>query len=269
VSPTDALSIIPTGSLDEPKGIAVDSSDDVYVADSAACEIEKISANGSTRSVIAGSGSCAKEVPGPALSSPLDYPQGVALGPDGSLFVADTDNCTVDEITPGGTLSVVAGIPGTCGPTVLGAATSSPLDYPDGVTVDSAGNVYIADTENDQIDKVTPSGILSVAVGDGEEGEPVAKPPTEIGLDEPEDVAIDASGDLYIADSGNRCVERVTPAGNVEVLGGSPGHTGLPSPGPAQLSLMEYPSGVAVNAAGTELVIGDEDNDDVEEITGF
>jgi sugar lactone lactonase YvrE len=228
------LSILASGHFDSPEGVAVDSAGNVYVADTFDCEIDELSASGASLAIIAGSGACGEPVNGPALHSPLDDPGAVAVDSAGNVYVADTQNCTVEEIS-GGMLKVIAGTPGTCGATVPGPATSSPLNYPSGVAVDASGNVYIADTANDEIDKVTPAGSLSSVVGGGSVGngqafEPVAKPATESGLDEPDGVAVDASGNLYIGDSGNCYVERVTPAGAIEVIAGS-GANGLPTPG--------------------------------------
>jgi sugar lactone lactonase YvrE len=110
-----------------------------------------------------------------------------------------------------GILAVFAGT-GTAGvPTPGGAATNSNLDSPEGVAVDGAGNVYIADTFNNQIEKVTPAGSLSVIAGTGTAGSPIAGPATNSDFGFPTGVAVDGAGNVYIADRGNNEIEKVTP----------------------------------------------------------
>ncbi len=268
LTPSGTLSIVATGQFDDPEQLAVDSSDNLYVANEYDCEIDKIPAGGGGVEIIAGTGSCKQAVNGPALASPLDYPEGVAVDSSGNVYVADTDDCEIDKLTAG-TLSIIAG-DGTCGRATAGPALSSGLDDPEGVAVDSSGDVYIADTDNDEIDEVTPSGTLSIiAGGPNNEDEPVATPAPYSGLDDPEGIAVDAAGNIYVANTDDDYVERITPAGAVSVLAGNGGDDFPPSNGPALGSSLDEPEGVAVNPAGTELVIADTDNDDVEEVAGF
>ena len=110
-------------------------------------------------------------------------------------------------------LCVVAG-------TTPGRATSSELDRPYGVAVDAAGNLYIADSGRDVVERVTPSGRLSVVAGDGRVGKPTPGRATSSELEGPSGLAVDSSGNLYIADNGNNMVEKVTPSGTLSVAAG-------------------------------------------------
>jgi sugar lactone lactonase YvrE len=203
--------------------------------------------------------------PGPATKSKLSDPSGVAVDRAGNLYIADPQNQVIEKVTPSGVLSVVAGVVGQSGAPAPGAATSSDLDDPVGVAVDGAGNLYVADYDNADVEKVTPAGTLSVVAGDGQSGTPTPGPATSSGLSGPVAVAVDNSGTLYIADGGadggnnaNDVVEKVTPAGVLSIVAGEPGQSGAPSPGPAASSELGGPVGVAVDAAGN-LYIADND----------
>jgi hypothetical protein len=115
----------------------------------------------------------------------------------------------VAEVTPGGVLSIVAGN-GSAGAPTPGAATSSALAFPSGVAVDAIGNLYIADTDNNVVEKVTPGGVLTVVAGTGSASVPNPGPATSSGLAAPQGVAVDTAGNVYIADTRNSVVEKLS-----------------------------------------------------------
>jgi sugar lactone lactonase YvrE len=190
----------------------------------------------------------------------------VAVDSSGNLIIADSQNSVIEKVTPSGTLSIIAGTPGSPGAPIPGPATSSPLDAPTGVAVDSAGNLYIADEGNNQIYKVTPSGTLSIIAGTGSSGTPTPGPATNSQFYSPADVAVDSVGNLYIADQGNNLIEKVTPSGTLSIIAGTPGSSGTPTPGPATSSPLNNPLGVAVDSSGN-LYIADQSNNVIEEVT--
>ena len=115
--------------------------------------------------MVAGNGKEDLPTPGPAIKSGIHAPSGVAVDTHGDLFISDLENCVVDEVTPAGTLSVVAGVAGKRGPPTPGPATSSEFDSPGGLAVDDHGDLFIAAYGNKVVDEVTPAGTLSVVAG--------------------------------------------------------------------------------------------------------
>jgi streptogramin lyase len=242
--------------------VAVDAAGNLYIADTQNDMVEKVTPSGRL-SVVAGNGDWGAPSPGPATSSDLKGPSGVAVDATGDLYIADTWNSVVEKVTPSGTLSVVGRTRHFGAPTP-GPATSSDLNEPSGVAVDSAGNLYIGDYANNVVEKVTPSGTLSVVAGTGRPGAPTPGPATSSDLWFPSGLAVDAAGDLYIADYANNVVEKVTPSGTLLVVAGT-GDRGAPTPGPATSSELDGPGGVAVDSAGN-LYIADSRNNVVDEV---
>ncbi len=158
-----------------------------------------------------------------------------------------------------------AGVAGVQGSPTPGPATSSDLNYPQSVTVDSSGDLYIVDPGVNQIEKVTPSGTLSIVAGNGQQGSPTPGPATSSKLSNPQQVALDSSGDLYIADDNNNEVEKVTPSGTLSVIAGT-GTGGVPTPGPATSSELSNPTGVAVDSNGN-VYICEGGNDEIDKVT--
>ncbi len=248
--------------LNSPGGVAVDSSGNVYIADSGNNRIEKVTPQGRL-SFFAGTGTAGAPTAGTATSSNLNFPRGVVVDSFGNVFIADYFNYRVEKVTPQGTLSFFAGT-GTSGTPTAGPATSSKL-IPSGVAVDSFGNVYIADSGNNRIDKVTPSGTLSIIAGTGTAGAPTAGPATSSNLKGPRGVAVDSFGNVFIADFNNQRIEKVTPQGTLSFFAGT-GVLGAPTEGTATSSNLDRPSGVAVDSFGN-VYIADYGNMRVEKVS--
>ena len=245
-----------SSNLNNPFGVAVDASGDIFISDSSNNVIEKVTPDG-TLSIVAGTGQLGTPVPGPATSSNLFTPQGIAVDTSGNLYIADHYNQVIEKVTPDGTLSIVAGT-GQRGTPVPGPATSSNLHDPEGLAVDAAGNLFIADSGNQMIEKVTPDGTLSIIAGSGDFDAPTPGPATSSGFKYPYGVAPDSSGNVYIADFINDVVEKVTPDGTMTVVAGT-GRVGATTPGPATSSDLYLPIDVAVSPSGT-LYISDYNN---------
>ena len=221
-------------------------------------------ASGGTLSIVAGTGAAGPSTLGQATSSQLAHPVGVAVDAAGNLFIADQENNRVERVSTSGVLSFVAGT-GSPGAPTPGAALSSSLHNPQGVAVDPAGDVYIADTFNNVIEKVTPSGVLSIVAGTGSAGAPTPGPATSSALSSPSDVAVDSAGNVYIADSGSYDVLRVAPSGTLSIVAGT-GSWGTPVPGPASSSALGHPAALAVDSSG-DLYIADSGEHMIEQIT--
>ena len=198
-----------------------------------------------------------------ATSAGLNQPGATAVDSLGNVYVADSGNNLIGKVAPDGTFSVVAG-GGVTSPLSATVATDALLNAPRGVAVDSAGNVYIADTGNNLIEKVAPDGTFSVVAGGGVTSPSSATVATDALLNAPRGVAVDSAGNVYIADSGNNLIEKVAPDGTFSVVAGG----GVTSPldsGLATQMQLSNPGGVAVDASGN-LYIADTGNGLIEEV---
>ncbi len=240
--------------LDAPQGVAEDAAGDLYIADTANSEIEKVTPAG-TLSVLAGTGTPGPPTPGPATRSELSAPSGVAVDLAGNVFVADTGNAEVEEITPAGQLSVIAGT-GSAGAIVPGQATASPLGAPTGVAVDGQSNLYVADATDAEVLEISSGGTLSVLAGTGTPGQPTPGPATASPLERPTGVAVDASGNVYLADPGAGAVLRVA-GGTLAAVAGA---------GTASSAVVRQPAGVAVDGAG-DVFIADPGRSRIDELS--
>jgi sugar lactone lactonase YvrE len=248
-----------SASLANPEGVAVDAAGNVYIADSINAVIRKVTAATGLISTIAGTA----DTPGysgdggPATSATLNSPTGIALDGAGNLYIADQGNNVIREVNVvTGVISTVAGGGNpTAGLGDGGPATAANLYGPNDVAVDALGNLYIADSYHGRIRKVTASNgvIITLAgggVGGGSDGLGDGSWAITSILDNPTGVAVDASGNVYIADSGNFMVRQINTAGMINVVAGdgNPGFSG--DLGPATSAELENPASVQVDAGG-------------------
>jgi hypothetical protein len=198
-----------------------------------------------------------------------NQPGATAVDSDGNVYVADTGNNLIGKVAPDGTFSVVAG-GGATSPLSATVATDALLNAPRGVAVDSAGNVYIADSGNNLVEKVAPDGTFSVVAGGGATSPLESGLATQMQLSNPGGVAVDASGNLYIADTGNGLIEEVDAVtGNLYVLAG--GGTMTPQESQAATTWEDHfglglsiqlnaPEGIAVDSSGIVYIAATGDN---------
>ncbi|RZB33837.1 MAG: hypothetical protein SRB2_03673 [Desulfobacteraceae bacterium Eth-SRB2] len=240
--------------------IAVDAVGNLYIADAYNSCIRKVDTSGIIATV-AGTGTWGYSGDGgPATQAQLDFPYDVAVDAAGNLYIADRGNDCIRRVDVNGIITTVAGK----GPNYIGdggPATQGQLYMPDGVAVDAWGNFYIADTWHHRIRKVDTSGIITTVAGNGIAGySGDGGPATEARIWSPRDVAVDATGNLYIADDeSNQCIRKVDTSGIITTVTGNgyPGYSG--DGGPASEAQLNYPQSVAVDAAGN-LYIADADN---------
>jgi trimeric autotransporter adhesin len=235
--------------MNSPHGVAADTAGNYYIADSGNNVVRKVSASG-TITTLAGNGTAGFAGDGSAATgAQLSGPQGVAVDSAGNVYIADTGNSRVREVS-GGTITTVAGsgTPGFGGDG--GAATSAKLYSPVGLAFDAKGNLYIADTNNSAIRKVA-NGTISTVAGNGLQGYSGDGGPALIAqLNDPEGVAVDAAGNLYITDTLNYVIRMVSPNGNIATIAGNgvAGYSG--DGGPANQAQLSYPAGIAVDSGG-------------------
>jgi sugar lactone lactonase YvrE len=242
-----------------PYGSAVDSNGNIYIADPINYVVWKVSSSTGTASVVAGTlGTPGYPTTGvPATQSSLLYPLRVVVDAAGNLFVADPEIALVLKISSDtGVLSVYAG----GGPNIRpygdgGLATSAGLSSPDGLALDSAGNLYIADTYHRSVRMVSAkTGIITTVAGNyapsGSSSLGDGSPATSVYLSQPFDVAIDMNGNLYIADAGQVRVRMVSSAtGLISTVAGN-GLRGNSGDGGTATSARIYPESLAVDGGG-------------------
>jgi sugar lactone lactonase YvrE len=248
-----------------PMGVAVDSNGNVFVADSRNNLVRKISANGMV-STIAGSG---KEgsTDGKASTASFFFPIAVATGPDGSVYIADTHNSLIRKISPAGIVSTIAG--------QLTAATKEHpdslqrLDNPSGITVGKDGVVYFTDWERNLVRKISPDGKMSIIAGSIDPGSKDGRGKSA-SFNLPEGIAVDDKGNLYIADTYNNMIRKITPDGLVTTLAGKPAlrgkHNAGSKDGKGPAASFSKPCGIAVDRQGN-VYVADVGNNKIRRVT--
>jgi sugar lactone lactonase YvrE len=234
-----------------PEGVAADASGNVYIADTGQSRIFKVNPVG-TISYFVGDGTNGAPVAGAALSSALGYPKYLATNASGDLYIGDSNFKEVLEVTPGGQLSIIAGN-GTSGSLTAGTATSQSVE-PQALAVDSSGNIYVFDSAHAEVVKVTTGGALTIIAGDGVAGAPtVGAAATSTDLDQSvSGLAVDGSGNVYIADGTDQAIYRVSSVNHtVSVFAGIPGSAGAPTTGPATSSTLYGPLALAIDPSGS------------------
>jgi sugar lactone lactonase YvrE len=254
-----------------PFGTAVDSSGNVFIADTVNHRVREIAKATGNIVTVAGNGSPFYNGDNmPATSAAVGYPHGVAVDGNGNLFIADSYNNRIREVVKAtGNIITVAGT-GTAGSSGdNGPATSATLNYPWSVAVDGTGNLFIADTQNNRVREVVKAtgNIITVAgtgtAGYGGDNGPAAAAP----LNQPTGVATDAAGDVFIADSRNYRVREVVQAtGNIVTVAGTGGVGSSGDGGPATVATLNTPSAVALDPAGN-VFIADSNGERVREVT--
>jgi hypothetical protein len=252
--------------LSRPFGVASDSAGNLYIADTFNSRIRKVTPSG-TITTFAGTGVAGSSGDGgAAASAKINNPQTLAFDAAGNLYIADPPTNKVRKITPAGIISTYAGtgVAGHSGDS--GAATSAQLNYPAGVAVDASGNVYIAEANNEDIRKVTPSGTITTIAGNGTRGYAGdGGLATSAEFQQPGGLAVDSLGNVYVADQSNNRIRRITPVGTISTVAGN-GNTGSTGDGGAATSAeLNAPLGVALDNAGN-LYIADLSNSRVRKV---
>ena len=254
--------------LADPQGVALDSSGNLFIADTLNHRVIRVTSGGAA-GVVAGIGSPGYSGDGGlATSAQFNQPVGVAVASDGTVYVADRNNHVIRKFLVGGTIATVAGN-GTSGWSGdNGPAAAAQLAAPSGVALDSSGNLYIADTNNNRIRMVTAANhTIATIAGTGSGGfSGDGGPAAAANLFFPAGIAVDAGNNIYFSDSGNNRIRRFTAGGDIVTVAGGGVCCGLGDGGPATAANLSSPAGVAVDSSGN-IYIGDSGNQRVRAVT--
>jgi hypothetical protein len=249
-----------TGTLalfDSPEGIASDglSLPSLYVADTANHAVRRVTLAGNTTTV-AGNSPQAGSADGTGDASRFRAPAGIAVIGD-EVFVADTDNHTIRKIDSAGVVTTIAGVAGFPG------STDSPprFRFPAGITA-LGGDLYVSDSGNNTIRKVTTAGVTTTIAGTAGSSGASDGSGTAALFSNPQGI-VELGGDLYVADSGNNTIRKVTTGGTVTTVAGSAGNPGS-ADGIAMVARFRSPLGIAV--FGTSLYVADTGNDTIRKV---
>ena len=246
----------------DPRGIAVDAAGNLYVADEMNSRIRKVTPKGEVSTLAGGK---AGFTDGEGSAAQFRRPFGIAIDVAGNLYVADTGNYSIRKVTPKGEVGTFAGgNPGFAD----GQGSVAQFADPRSITIDAAGNLYVAGNKwDDRIRKITPKGEVSTLTSsdklsfvDERQGSDTRSdyiPPP------PSGIAIDAAGNLYVADTGNNRIRKVTPKGEVSTLAG--GEYGF-ADGQGSAARFDEPHGIAIDTAGN-LYVADYRNHRIRKIT--
>ena len=249
----------------DPSGLARDSAGNLYVADAANFTIRQLTWDTTNliwvASTIAGSADSPGSADGPGSTAQFSYPTGVAVDGVGNVYVADYGNGTIRKLTPTGSnwmVTTIAGLAENYGSTD-GTNSAARFESPIGITVDTNGNVFVVDQDNDTLRKLTPAGsnwVVSTIAGQvGVRGSADGTNSAAL-FYWPLGIAADGAGNLYVADQGNETIRKLTPAGPdwiVTTIGGLAGNKGS-SDGVNSDAQFDYPAGLAVDTSGNVFV---------------
>ncbi|MGB6163409.1 MAG: protein kinase [Pseudonocardiaceae bacterium] len=237
--------------LNTPGSLALDSVGNVYIADTNNHRVRKVALDGKIMTIAGIGGGYFSGDNGPATGADLRFPDGLAVGSDGSLYIAEGGNDVIRRVDPAGIIMTVAGnrtrgFSGDGGP-----ATQAQLYSPEQIDIDRDGNLYIADQVNNRIRRVDRAGIITTVAGSGAKGfSGDGGTARAAQLNNVWGIAVDDAGNLYIADAGNNRIRKVDPGGKITTIAGTD-VAGFSGDGePATQAELNNPFGVSVGADG-------------------
>ena len=237
--------------FNQPNGLTLLTGGTVIVSDASNATIRSITGSG-TVTTLAGSSTIRGNADGAGSTATFSAPMGISHDGTGVLYVADAMNDTIRKIAANGTVSTFAGSAGITG-FADGTGTSARFNFPSGIAVDGNGNIFVADTTNNLIRKITSGGaVTSLAGVQGVGGFDDGTGSSAL-FHQPEGLAVDVAGNLYLADTANSTIRKITPAGVTTTIAGLPTISGLED-GPGTTALFNHPQALCVDANGNIFV---------------
>jgi sugar lactone lactonase YvrE len=250
--------------FNSPNGLAVDTAGYVFVADTWNHSIRKISPTGVV-TTLAGSGARGNGfADGTGTSARFNFPEGVAVDANGSVYVADTRNNTIRKVTPDGVVTTFVGAQGLIG-LIDGAGSQARFFSPSGLAADESGNVYVADSNNSAIRKITPSGVVTTLAGDGRSQGSADGVGREAQFFIPKGVAVDRNGNVFVADTVNNTVRKISSSGVVITFAGAAIAEGT-SDGVGPAARFNSPHGITIDRNGN-IIVSDTNNHTIRKIS--
>lgn len=234
----------------EPRDAAVNAAGDIFIVDSNASVIRKIS-NGVV-STFAGKFGAFGYADGTGDRARFDYPTGVTIDGSGNLFVTEANNHTIRKITPTGVVTTVAGSPGNSG-TTDGTGSAARFNNPEDITLAADGNFYITDKSNNMIRKMTPAGVVTTFAGDGSFG-CTDGTGTAAQFNYPTGIVGDSAGNIFVVCSTCSTIRKITPAGVVTTFAGQANSTGAVD-GTGTAARFNWPVGITIDSSNNLYVV--------------
>ena len=262
IAPNGAVTTLGPTTLSYPRGMCPDGSGGVFALDTGLHAVRRITSAGVV-SLLAGRVSAGSE-DGIGRAAGFNAPQGMTTAPDGTVYIADTLNHVIRKVALDGTVSVYAGSAGVSG-SATGTISLARFNGPGGIVSDSLGNLYVADTGNHVVRRISPDGVVHPLAGSAGLKGTTNGTGTAARFNEPLDLAVDRSGNVFVADSKNHSIRKITPAGVVTTFAGGSAVTGF-SDGTGTAARFNTPSGIDADRNGN-LYVADRLNATVRKIT--
>ena len=250
--------------LSLPRGVAIDGQGNIYVTDNGNVRIRMINSS-DVVSTFAGTGFFGS-VNGPGATASFTAPYGVMVDSAGNIYIADAGNQLIRKITSGDVVSTLAGNTGNGSGGYQDASTGAAAWFssPQGLAIDSKGNIYVADAGNNRIRTISPTGAVTTVAGDGNANFKDAATALSAEFNLPSGIAVDTKGNLYVADQSNNRIRMISAAGAVSTLAGD--GTANFKDGPGLSAEFNGPSGIAIDQQGN-LYVADQYNNRIRKIT--
>jgi sugar lactone lactonase YvrE len=236
-----------------PAGLAADSSNRIYIVDQLYNALRRILPNAVVETWAGTPGTATGFADGHVQVGRFNHPLGVAVDGDGVAYVADAGNNTIRRVLQTSEMNVFAGLSGVSGGTD-GTGTGARFSAPSDIAIDSSGNLFITDYNNSTIRKITPARVVSTFAGQAGSRGSADGTGTAARFDNPDGIAVDAAGNVFVSDANNHLLRKITPAGVVTTIGGLAGSSGV-AEGSGSAARFFIPSGIAVAPNGALYVV--------------